>query len=199
MHIEAFLLGIVDSKSRIGGKSVFGLFVVKPVISLQNNLSCFVLKEHITKHFTLSGLPVIEDGIPNQYLGTVVAVNFRAIKQVRFLGHRVIPSLAGMYIPTVRNNAGGAQDIGVLRFGIVFQRICIDDVIFIDQLHAVAEQCLFGIWAILPPERGEFILLIHQHSPLEIVAEVHHPVIIETICEERGSAIFHSYIIPQPC
>ena len=74
----------------------------------------------------------------------------RAVQQPGILGNSMVPAIAGMDISTVRHDARD-QDISILRLGIVFERIGIDGIIFIDQLHAV-EECYLRVRCILSPK-----------------------------------------------
>ncbi|MPN22554.1 hypothetical protein SDC9_169937 [bioreactor metagenome] len=101
MHIHALLLRIVDGKSRICGKSIFGLFVIKSIISLQYGFPFFILKEHVAKNFSHACLTVVKNGVADEHLGAIIAVYLGAVQKMGIFGHRIIPPFAGMHVTAV--------------------------------------------------------------------------------------------------
>ena len=165
-------------------------------MAAQRNLLRRVNNLYIAVQPAVGQLLVVIDRVTRQ-VHPVGMYHLRAVKQLRLLGLGVVQAVGGVdRCLLLIQHLGRTHQLRHVRLGVVQQRIGIHREPRIDQMHAVAERCMFVVRRVLSPARGQDVQIIHDLSAGEVIRYVVRPVVVQTVGGQHRLVVDEPHVLP---
>ena len=193
VHEERVALAVVHGHRTVRGHGIARQLVIETIIARQHIAVHRIVELDVAERLTIARYAVVEQAVTRQ-LPALVGQD-RAVHQFGLLGDGVVNASFGIDMVIIAHDVRRSQDGGHLGQGTVFQGVRSQHEAGIDQLDILVEDSQLGGGTVLAPPRIEDVDRVLQGASLEVIAQVHHPVIVQAVRGEDSLPINHPHIL----
>ena len=195
VHEERVALAIVHGHGALRGQRISGQFVIEAIVAGQHIAVHRIVELDMVERLAIACHPVVEEAIARQL--TALVGQDGTVQQLCLLGDGVVGAPLGIDVVIVAHDVRGAQDGGYLGQRTVLQGVRSQHETGIDQFDIFVEDGQFGGRAILAPPGVQDIDRVLQGASLEVIAQVHHAVVVQAIRGEDGLPVDHPHVLAE--